>query len=621
MKIKSVILENFRIFKEKTVIDFDDFTALIGKNDIGKSTILEALEIFFNDKDAHVKIDKDDLNKYTESEDILIGVVFNDLPEKIKIDATFETTLSDEYLLNKDGYLEIHKIYSKDKLKETSIFAYHPKNEELKDLLLLTINELKKRAKELDVDLSDEDKRISAKIRNAIRKKFSGKMEFENIRIPIDKAGTRELWDKLQRYLPIYALFQSDRKNIDKDDEIQDPMNLAVQKILKTEEIQNKLNDIQEEVENAVKKVALETIEKLREMNPEIASELKPVIPSQLKWSSVFKGITISSDGEIPLNKRGSGVRRLILLNFFRAEAENKKNERNVPNIIYAFEEPETSQHPDHQKKLIEALINLSRHRDNQIIITTHSPGIASMLPLESLRYLSKENGKVYIEKGNDQTYEKIAEALGVLPTVRKEDINKIKLILCFEGPTDIEFFKRLSKKFKTDKFYVDLDNYEEIIMIPLGGSTLKKWVNNNYLRSLNIPEIHIYDRDRKEYKDLAEKINNENGNRKAIITDKNEIENYVHPNIISEIFSIEIEKICNFDKDWVGTWDNLDIPKKIKNIYKSSGKEIKESKIKEKISTEGIEKMEKTQFKEIKALEEIEKWFKEFKKVLEGSM
>jgi predicted ATP-dependent endonuclease of OLD family len=568
-----------------------------------------------------VKIDKDDLNKYTESEDILIGVVFNDLPEKIKIDATFETTLSDEYLLNKDGYLEIHKIYSKDKLKETSIFAYHPKNEELKDLLLLTINELKKRAKELDLDLSDEDKRNSARIRNAIRKKFSGKMEFENIRIPIDKAGTRELWDKLQRYLPIYALFQSDRKNIDKDDEIQDPMNLAVQNILKTEEIQNKLNDIQEEVENAVKKVALETIEKLREMNPEIASELKPVIPSQLKWSSVFKGITISSDGEIPLNKRGSGVRRLILLNFFRAEAENKKNERNVPNIIYAFEEPETSQHPDHQKKLIKALINLSRHRDNQIIITTHSPGIASMLPLESLRYLSKENGKVYIEKGNDQTYEKIAEALGVLPTVRKEDINKIKLILCFEGPTDIEFFKRLSKKFKTDKFYVDLDNYEEIIMIPLGGSTLKKWVNNNYLRSLNIPEIHIYDRDRKEYKDLAEKINNENGNRKAFITDKNEIENYVHPNIISEIFSIEIEKICNFDKGWVGTWDNLDIPKKIKNIYKSSGKEIKESKIKEKISTVGIEKMEKTHFKEIKALEEIEKWFKEFKKVLEGSM
>jgi AAA15 family ATPase/GTPase len=36
MKIKSVILENFRIFKEKTVIDFDDFTSLIGKNDIGK---------------------------------------------------------------------------------------------------------------------------------------------------------------------------------------------------------------------------------------------------------------------------------------------------------------------------------------------------------------------------------------------------------------------------------------------------------------------------------------------------------------------------------------------------------------------------------------------------------
>jgi len=118
MKVKKLVLKNFRIFKEITTIDFENLTVFIGKNDIGKSTILEAFEIFFNDKDARIKIDKDDL---ADSSEILIGVVFEDLPKELIIDTTVETNLKEEYLLNKDGNLEIHKIYSNGKLKETSI--------------------------------------------------------------------------------------------------------------------------------------------------------------------------------------------------------------------------------------------------------------------------------------------------------------------------------------------------------------------------------------------------------------------------------------------------------------------------------------------------------------------
>ena len=62
-------------------------------------------------------------------------------------------------------------------------------------------------------------------------------------------------------------------------------------------------------------------------MNPEVADTLTPVIPDYdaLKWADVFKKIDISSDEDIPLNKRGSGVKRLILLNFFRAEADRRE--------------------------------------------------------------------------------------------------------------------------------------------------------------------------------------------------------------------------------------------------------------------------------------------------------
>ncbi len=610
MKIKKLILKNFRIFKEITTIDFDNLTVFIGKNDIGKSTILEVLEIFFNDKDARIKIDKDDLSKGTDSSEILIGVVFEDLPKELIIDATVETNLEEEYLLNKDGNLEIHKIYSNGKLKETSILANHPNNPNLKDLLSLKISELKTRAQNLSIDLSEEDKRVSSKIRKAIREHINEEIELEEISILVDKEGTKQIWEQLKNYVPLCALFQSDRENVDQDSEVQNPMKIAIKKILWGEELQIKLKGIQKEVETTITEIANQTIEKLNEMNPEIAQELKPEIPEP-KWESVFKGITISSDEGIPLNKRGSGVRRLILLNFFRAEAEKKKEERNVPNIIYAFEEPETSQHPEHQRQLIEAFLELSSRDDTQIILSTHSQGIAGLLPVESLRFLSKRDGRILIEKGTNEILEKIAESLGVLPSIEKEKINKLKLIVCMEGPTDVEFFKRLSKKIDED-ISIDIENDQRIILIPLGGSTLKHWVNNNYLRKLNSPEIHIYDGDKEEYKQIAEQVDSRNDGSKGFTTQKREIENYVHPNIIEDIFrELNSNKLIDRTQDnWLDEWNQSDlIP-----LIQDKGVRIREKRIKEKICTEGIENMTVELFQELQAYEEIKEWFRAIK-------
>lgn len=610
MKIKKLVLKNFRIFKETTTIDFDNLTVFIGKNDIGKSTILEAFEIFFNDKDARIKIDKDDPSKGADSSEILIGVVFEDLPKELIIDATVKTNLKKEYLLNKDGNLEIHKIYSNSKLKETSILANHPNNPNLKDLLSLKISELKTRAQDLSIDLSVEDKRVSSKIRKAIRENINEEIELEEISILVDKEGAKQIWEQLKNYMPLCALFQSDRENVDQDSEVQDPMKIAIKKILRGEELQAKLEGIQKEVETTITEIANQTIEKLNEMNPEIAQELKPEIPVP-KWESVFKGITISSDEGIPLNKRGSGVRRLILLSFFRAEAEKKKEERNVPNIIYAFEEPETSQHPEHQRKLIEAFLELSSRDDTQIILSTHSPGIASLLPIESLRFLSKRNDRILIEKGTNEILEKIAESLGVLPSIEKEKIIKLKLIVCVEGPTDVEFFKRLSKKINED-ISIDIENDQRVVLIPLGGSTLKHWVDNNYLRKLNLPEVHIYDGDKEEYKQTAQQVDSRNDGSKGFITQKREIENYVHPSIIEDIFrELNNNTLIDRTKDnWVDDWNQSDLIPLIKN----KGVRIRGKRIKKKICTEGIENMTVELFQELQAYEEIKEWFKAIK-------
>ena len=435
----------------------------------------------------------------------------------------------------------------------------------------------------------------------------------------MNKEGAKQIWEQLKSYLPLYALFKVDRPNVDQDSEVQDPMKIAIKKILREQELQSKLEEVHEEVKTAITEIANETINKLQEMNPEIAQELKPIVPEP-KWESVFKGITISSDEGIQLNKRGSGVRRLILLNFFRAEAEKKKEERNAPNIIYAFEEPETSQHPDHQHKLIDAFLSLSEREDTQIILTTHSLGIAGLLPIENLRFLYKQDDKVAVEYGSDDILEKIAENLGVLPSVDKDKIDKLKLIVCVEGPTDVEFFKRLSKIIDDD-LKVDFENDQRIIIIPLGGSTLKYWVDNHYLRKLGLPEIHIYDGDKKENERKAGQINSRSDDSTGFVTRKREIENYVHPNIVKDIFSLNDEELTNLidlsKTDWIADWDKIDVPKKLMKIYENKGWSIQESKIKEKICTEGIERMSIELFKELNDYEEVKEWFTTIKNTL----
>lgn len=154
------------------------------------------------------------------------------------------------------------------------------------------------------------------------------------------------------------------------------------------------LEAVAQKVSTRLADVSRSTLEKLREMNPDIASTLNPVIPSSssLKWQDVFKNVSITGDEDIPINKRGSGIKRLILLNFFRAEAERRLGIGSSQSIIYAIEEPETSQHTDHQKLLIKAFIELSEAENTQVILTTHSSTIVKGLEFEHLRLISQTN-------------------------------------------------------------------------------------------------------------------------------------------------------------------------------------------------------------------------------------
>lgn len=357
--------------------------------------------IFFNDGKGATKLDKADLNvesKARQETDISIRVCFTDLPEKIVIDATNETSLSAEYLLNSDGLLEVVKRYPNAGTAKVFICAMHPTNPECADLLSKKDSDLRKIIETRGIPCGDKTR--NSAMRTAIWSYYGDDLQVNSVELDITKGDAKPIWEKLQKYLPVYSLFQADRKNSDSDSEVQDPLHAAVKEILQDEDISQTLDHVAEIVEGKLQEVATRTLEKLREMSPDISNTLSPVIPpaSSLKWADVFKSVTISGDESIPINKRGSGSKRLILLNFFRAEVERRKDEANAPGIIYAIEEPETSQHSENQKKLINALIALSTESNVQVIVTTHSAVLVNALDFKNIRLICADGSQKRVE-------------------------------------------------------------------------------------------------------------------------------------------------------------------------------------------------------------------------------
>lgn len=527
MRLKRLTLKNFRGYRDEIPIEFDDLTAFIGRNDAGKSSVLEALEIFFNN--SLVTCEREDLSIVAQERNIEIACVFSEVPGQIVIDAASPTNLADEHLLNADGNLEIKKVFPATAAKPKErvyIRCMHPSAEGAVDLLELKRTELRVRATQLGVAEENYNGNVNASIRQAIRQHV-GNLDLSPIELLVDKEDTKKVYDTIKDYLPIYALFQSDRQSRDDDKEVADPMKLAVQQAL--QDLGPELDHIKAEVRARAIETADRTLVKLREMAPELARELTPEFKADPKFDSQFK-LSIKSEDDIAVNKRGSGVRRLILLNFFRAEAERRRNEEASSEVIYAFEEPETSQHPDHQEMLMRAFLELANAPGSQIILTTHTPALAGFLPLESLRFIERDGHARTVESGKDEVFQKVADTLGVLPDPIPKNATAILLV---EGKSDIPFVHHTADQLKAGGHLAETFEERRFAIVPIGGcGNIKHWRTLQLANQFNIPYCVLLD------SDLG--TPEEAGNRckiadlqvegiKAYLTRKREPENYLH--------------------------------------------------------------------------------------------
>ncbi len=425
------------------------------------------------------------------------------------------------------------------KAKEKSPFAlaHHPTGANYTDLLQLKITALRQPASALNIDLTNVDARTCAQLRRAIWSSAAD-LELGQTKIQLNQEDAKAIWLKLQELFPTFALFKADRPSTDQDGEVQDPMKMAVKQALAETSVE--LGRVKDAVQAKAIEVAQRTIEKLRELDPDLAEQLAPEFSKEPKWDSAFS-LSLSGEGGIPLNKRGSGFRRLVLLSFFRAEAERRLRDEARGDVIYAVEEPEASQHPDNQRMVMQALKDLSDGAHCQVLLTTHVPALAEVLPTDSLRHvLAGDDNTTRIDNDGDGMIRRIADDLGVVPDKR------VKVIVCMEGPHDITCLGHFARTLRAvDNTLPKVASNPAVIFMPMGGSTLRDWVTKHYLSQLGVPEFHIYDRGtaaQPKYAREAAAVNARTDKSKAVHTTKGELENYLHEDAIRSAHGVTIQ-------------------------------------------------------------------------------
>ena len=459
--------------------------------------------------------------------------MFSDLPAEVVIDTSAPTSLQAEYLLNASGSLEVKKVYGCGSAKpkeKVFIVCQHPSADGLDDLLRLKITDLRRRAQDQGIPDDEYDGRVCGSIRHAIWRHADDLQPVET-ELPTDKEDAKKFFESLKQFFPIYALFQSDRKSTDSDQEVVDPMKVAIDMALGT--LAAEIEHIKAQVRQHATETALRTLEKLQEMDSDLAGELVPDFKTDPKLNSLFK-LTIKSDDSIPINKRGSGVRRLILLSFFRAEAERRRQETNATSVIFGFEEPETSQHPDHQEMLLRAFLELSESPGCQVLLTTHTPALAGLLPLGCLRYINKSGGAPVVEMGTNDVFEKVADTLGVLPDPVAKTATAILLV---EGKDDVIFVKHTATQLKAGGHLPETLEERGFAVVPMGGcGNLKHWVTLRLVEQFGVPYCVLLDSDKgtaDEPKRLASISGIQQQGVRAYLTRKRELENYIHKDVL----------------------------------------------------------------------------------------
>ncbi|MFA6831438.1 MAG: ATP-dependent endonuclease [Bacteroidaceae bacterium] len=421
MNIKEIKVENFRLLKDFTLEMEDELSLIIGKNNVGKTSLLVVLDKFLNPSEQKKFLYNDfNLDFKTElqhivEDEIITEKEFKEIGIRLRLLIKYGTAddleyispilmdldvnnnflgLGFDYVLTYGRYLDLRKAYQD--------FQAHERNKAKEEGGKYIV-------KNCDDFLEAKQTIYFTTIRKSIAvDKDSGAFK-EDKYIDLKDVPTFHLNDVIC-FQYINAKRNVDNKDVDKTLSIQTSELYKVQETddeqQKTiEQFQDSLKDTDNVLSSVYEKMFDDIVGKVKKFGGMTRNETVIKIVSSLQHRELLKGNTTvvyeQDDKDLPENYNGLGYMNLISM-IFNIDLIVKKMQRNKDrkpadiNLLF-IEEPEAHTHPQMQyifiKNIKELLKQGIQHKNSikrelQYIISSHSSHIVSDCDFDDIKYL-----------------------------------------------------------------------------------------------------------------------------------------------------------------------------------------------------------------------------------------
>ena len=453
MKLISFKIKNFRSITSEHEIAFGDYSVIVGPNNVGKSNILQAIDICFEaiydlPKATYRNKQGQNLKQFQRprmrrGRRIRRGSLIHNASDRMDYDwdNDFPQELQQRQREGREGREELETTEFELKFKvDNDELKPDSKISPVKDSITYHITFSRDRRRgEIQVGIDNQELSDEQELLIDACTFFEKKIEL----IYIPTIRTSDLVMDV-----ISSLLDDELELLEEEPEYKNAMEkiIQLQKPILTNLGKN-LHEIVSTFVPEVKKINLEGDDE----TPRISPYISPSV-------SVDDGIMTD------LEFKGDGIKSLMAISILKSRKE--KDTKKDKNLVIALEEPEAHLHPEAVHKLKSVLADISKM--NQLIVSTHSPILVEKLHFKNNIIVSPNQ----IKQAN-----KIRDVRKSLGIALADNLLSAFLILLVEGETD----KKLLEKWLTDSSEVvkeGIKNSLFVIRYLSGADNLRSSVN-----------------------------------------------------------------------------------------------------------------------------------------------
>lgn len=468
MKLRKFITINYKSARNVEVeLSSNKVRTLIGVNDCGKSSVLRALKLFFDEKPAvffesdstkrsilsNTPLSKDELDSVLTNEGLpVFGSYDKDMVGILcvfEIDKSYTIDDLDDMGISPHLQCAIDKLNVGDPLyllrmfnasgEKSSYFMLTPDalDNDGGSLELWNQNQASIKAKQAEAGIADSEveNRNSAGALKNVERAFA----------IYKKIGTTLQWTTyttLKKDSELFPVFRYLDWNITTEE-----LNQIATDIIKPI-IDSKVKSIQAQINTERDKINIEANGALKSIYDKYSTALPASITGinanvnfglQQSVTELFVEKS-TSDKKIHLDDQGDGIKRQIGLGLIKALAEESISDGDeTKKFIWCFDEPETHLFPQAQRDLANSLFKLAQSQF-QVIVSTHSTLFVDKSSLSDISLMSLKEGYTLIK--STTATEDIYASLGV----RNSDFLFYDRFMAVEGATEYGCFNHLYK-------------------------------------------------------------------------------------------------------------------------------------------------------------------------------